>query len=386
MSQHDRNIHKVLERTLLQEGFDLTDLVPVPLQGDRIMRIRTLEEAFDGFLNEPHSGEDISYIVKIRPRKINLSDTAQPPISSVEGSDKVYRPDGSLNVAYLEHSAELLLCSGEYTLARNIYQTIYQSGQRAAQSLAGMGLCYEREGRSDLAIEKYEASITYHPSIDIFYRLIGLLIAAKKDRSAAEVIARALSVKDVSDEIRFELYKAAGNCWLRSDREDEAEHSYRRALEIRPSADEVRANLGWLYIKKEQWNAAKRCFQDALASRSQNDSARTGLAKCFEMEGLSREAYEEYARSLEVNLAQPQALYRVIALSFELKQYGPAERVLSSYCDTQPLNTHILYSLAAMQFHLGKIQAARQTVQKILDVKPGHSGAKELAQRMSRYA
>jgi tetratricopeptide (TPR) repeat protein len=380
MSHLDRSLHRLLEQRLSQEGYELQDWVPIQLSGDRIARMRTLEEALDEIEQTP--GEGVTYLIRVNPRQI-----AQPVEAKVEEEkeQKLYLPDGQINIPYLEQNAELLLASGEHALARNIYSTIYQSGQRTAQALYGMARCYEKENKIDLAVEKFEASIAYQPMLDAFYRLSALLIYQKKDRSAAEVLERALTLKGLGDDVQYEFHKAAGNCWTRAGRYEEAHKQYSLALHLKPNAEEVRANLGWLYLEQGQLSSAKRCFQDAIASNPNHERALFGLAKCFESEGLKAEAYGALVKTLERNNAHIQALLLLVKLAFELKHYGPAERLAMQYCDSQPVNPSLLYSLAAMQFHLGKMDEARSTVEKVLSIKPGHSGAQDLLQKMIKY-
>ena len=207
----------------------------------------------------------------------------------------------------------------------------------------------------------------------------------KKDRYAAEVVERALNIKDIPAEMRFELHKTAGNCWLRMDRFDEADKHFAKALEIRPSADDIRSNLGSSYLKQKRLNEAKRVFQDATASNPRNDRAQMGLAVCLENEGMKKEAHDAYAKALEANISNAAALYGLMRLAYELKIYGSAERLTAEFCETQPISVDILFSLAGLQFHLGKMEQARHTIAKIQQVKPGHPGTQDLIQRMSRY-
>jgi hypothetical protein len=42
------------------------------------------------------------------------------------------------------------------------------------------------------------------------------------------------------------------------------------------------------------------------------------------------------------------------------------------------VNANLLYSLAGLQYHLGRIADARATTSRILELQPQHAGAQEL--------
>src|SRR5205814_2380682 len=108
---------------------------------------------------------------------------------------------------------------------------------------------------------------------------------------------------------------------------DEADRHFFKALEIRPSADEVRSNLGSSYLKQRRLPDAKRAFQDAVASNPANGKAQMGLAVCLEQEGLKREAHDAYGRALETDVSNAAALYGLMRLAYELKTHAYAEKL-----------------------------------------------------------
>lgn len=401
MSQFDRSLQRSMESQLSAEGYDLLDLTRIPVSGDRITRVRTLEEVMSEFDQDMDEGAS-TYIVRIRPKKLeedlnseHLGADGNRGENSRENQResnreapevKLYQPDGTLNISYLEHNAQVLIESRDYSLARNIYQTILQSGQRIAQCLYGIGLCFEYEGKLDLALAKFEESITYHPSMESLFHASKILIRQGKDRYAAETLERALNLKTLSESVRFELHKCAGNCWTRLDHFEEAEKHYRLALKLQSSSDEIRSNLGSLYLRQNRLDDARRSFQDAVASNPANTRAWLGLAATQESSGYKQEAYESYVKALELNSSDARAVSSLVRLAYELKNYSAAERLVSQYCEGNPLSVHLLYALAGLQFHIGKIREAAETSEKILSLKPGFEGAVDLLRRIGRYS
>ncbi|MCM2324664.1 MAG: tetratricopeptide repeat protein [Oligoflexia bacterium] len=360
------------------------DVLPLPAvsgQTDRLVRLKTLDEALQDFDSE------VGYLVQLKIRKTPppAPDPETPALKAPKnGQEAIYQTDGKLNLPYLLRNAELLLASGDTGLARNVFKAIHRSGERTALALDGIARCYEVEGKFEEARIHYEDSIAYQPDPAVYQRLASVLLRLKKEQGAAEVMERALNLRDLPTPARFELHKACGNCWTRLERHPDAERHYLRALEIDPNADEIRANLGALYLQSGRLPEAKRHFQDAIASNDRNARALTGLGSCLLNEGDKRGAHDAFARALDTELNNPTAVFYLVKCAYELKFYPTATRILEEYVQAAPVNTNLLYSLAGLQFHLGRIPDARSTAQRILELAPQHAGATELLGMMEQ--
>jgi tetratricopeptide (TPR) repeat protein len=384
-------IHETLGRRLDQEGYTL-ELVPIPKRGDRMVRIRTVEEALEEFQASATS-DTVTYLVQIREKPQENSRpaddaplVARPTTPQKTTFDGIYLPDGKLNLPFLFRNAETLLSTGEFALARNIFKAVLQSGEQSAAALYGLGRCCEAEGRLDDAVAHFEESLTYHPQLNTYRRLASLLINQKKDLRAADVLDSALKLKNLGQNDRFEIHKACGNCWLRAEHPEKAEQNYMSALEINPSADAIQVNLGALYLEGGRIEKAKGHFQEALASNPKNDKALAGLGSCLLSEGDKRGAHDSFVKALEINLSNPSAIFYLVKCAYEIKSYAAAARMLSEYIEVAPVNVNLLYSLAGLQFHLGKVPEANATVDRILQLQPDHSGAQELLKLIDRFS
>ncbi|MCM2276830.1 MAG: tetratricopeptide repeat protein [Oligoflexia bacterium] len=361
---------------LLGYEVDVLPIPPIAGQDGRLVRLKTLDEALREFDSEA------GYLVQLKPRRTPTAPAPQPAPAQARAAkptpENIYQGDGKLNLPYLLKTAELLLASGDAPLARNVYKAIHRSGERTAAALDGIARCYEAEGKLEEARIHYEESIAYQPDALVYQRLASVLIRLGKDHAAAEVIERALNLRELAAELRFELHKACGNCWTRADNAADAERHYTRALELDPDADEIRANLGALYLQSGRLPEAKRHFQDAIASNPRNHRALTGLGSCLLNEGDKRGAHDAFARALEAELNNPTAVFYLVKCAYELKFHATAARLLEEYVQIAPVNTNLLYSLAGLQFHLRRFPEAKATARRILEMTPKHPGATEL--------
>ena len=117
-------------------------------------------------------------------------------------------------------------------------------------------------------------------------------------------------------------------------------------------------------------------------SPRRHDKAWVGLGLCHVSEGTKEAAHDAFARSLELNLRNSTAIFHLVKCAYEVKKYATAEKLLSSYVDVAPVSPSLLYSLAGLQFHVGKKNEAAITARRILQIKGDHQGAKDLMNRI----
>lgn len=339
------------------------------------------------------SDEDNSYeyfLVQIRNPKVK--EVIPPPFAPVAAAAEAPLPVGAGAVAgsgpekedipFLADNAKILLEAGEVALARNIYRAILKTGDASDVAYAGLAACSDKEGLVDQAIQFAWDSVAFAPNQQGYQLLSQLLVQQGRDQEAAQALGRALRSLDLSLQEKAEYQKMIGNCHARLGQGPEAEKAYKKALEWSPSSDEVQANLGSLYLEQGQMAEAKRCYQDALAANPENDKAWVGLGLCSVAEGNKEAAHDAFARSLELNLRNSTAVFHLVKCAYEIKKYATAEQLLSAYVEVAPVSPSLLYSLAGLQFHVGKKNDAAITARRILQIKADHSGAKELMNRI----
>ncbi len=373
-----KNITADLQIGLEREGLELVDFVEVPTASDRIVRFRTIQEVlaeFSGLDGE----EGQTYVFHVRKNRA-------PPVGidvvgqTTSVNDAIYLANGKLNTDYLVDNAKILFQAGDYAASRMIYAALAKSTERTAEGLLGLARCLEAEGKTDAAMKAYDDTVLYYPSIDVYRRYAALLIRNQKDQQAAEIIERALLLKDLSEKARYELHQAAGNAWLRASSPAKAERHYRKALERNPHSDAVAANLGNLCMGQKRYDEARIAFEEALRVNPENERAWFGLGSIELTLGNKREALVAFASSLEIKIQQPQAIFHLVKCAYETKEFASAKELLKQYVDVSPFNPHLLYSLAGLEYHLGERTAATRTARTILQIQPGHVEATKLIQ------
>lgn len=352
------------------------EFIHIPEGKDLSTRLRFIKDILEQW------DQDASVaIVRMQNSSLKIAS----PSPQMHTNESIYLPNGKLNVPYLIQNANLLFAAGEYSLSKNIFKTLLQSGEKAAQIHLGLGQCLEAENKLEDARKHYEESITFQGTVEAYRALGNLLIRLKRDLAAADVFERALSLKDLTVKTRFELHKASGNAWTRCHRKTEAEAHYKKALTLDPLADEIKTNLGALYLQIGQGNEARRYFEAALTTNPKSAAARMGLAILAMNQGDKRAAHDLFAKSLDIELQNATAIYYLVKCAYEIRSYAVAARIVEQYTQVAPVNINLLYSLAGLQFHLGRLKEARETIRRILKISPEHTASKELLGLIIKY-
>lgn len=114
--------------------------------------------------------------------------------------------------------------------------------------------------------------------------VVGTLWQEAQDHDRAENLHEALKLYqrllgfDISESLRFEIYKGIGNTLLKSGDISGAEKSYQNAHKIFPANLSLIVNLGVLEIQKGNYELAKEKFVQVIQIKDSNDLAWVGLA------------------------------------------------------------------------------------------------------------
>ena len=286
---------------------------------------------------------------------------------------------------FLIKNGELLFTAGDIALAKNIFVALLKSGEKSEVAHYWLAHCADREGDTERAVSHFQASIAFDPQFNTFKQLAQLYIKNEKHTEAAHVFERSLLKHDFEPSKVFEIHKACGNCYSKTTTPIKSEAHYLKALAIDSKADDVLANLGALYLQLGRTQEARKFFEDAVSRNHKNDRALSGLGSCFVLNREMKQAHDHFAKSLEIQIQNPTAIFHLVKCAYELKSYTAAEHLLREYIDASPVNANLLYSLAGLQFHLGKIVEAVKTTDQILMMQNAHAGAKELKKVLEKY-
>jgi tetratricopeptide (TPR) repeat protein len=99
--------------------------------------------------------------------------------------------------------------------------------------------------------------------------------------------------------------------------------------------------------------------------------------------GQKAEALDCFVKTLEIEIRNPTSVFYLVKCAYETKKYEDAERLVMKFVEVAPVNANLLYSLAGLHYHLGRIEDALRVANKIQQIKPDHHGARELIEMIA---
>lgn len=102
----------------------------------------------------------------------------------------------------------------------------------------------------------------------------------------------------------------------------------------------------------------------------------------FWKQGEKEKAFQKYCDALNSNIENTQALTDLTKAAYDLGCFEAAEKYLNEYLAFHPANLNILFSLAGIQFKSGKIEQAKENLDKIFVFDSNHKNAIQLMKKI----
>ena len=153
---------------------------------------------------------------------------------------------------------------------------------------------------------------------------------------------------------------------------DKAIRRYRQQAKLQPNSAKIQTDLGNLYKKKQQWQAAVACYQKAIALDSQYALAYLNLAKIFVREGKSEQAADYLYRALSLKPELAPAKNHFYLGNTFVKQ-GKLEQAIDCYqraVDLQPNFPEVYYLLGEIWSRRGQKRQAIDCFEQAVALEP----------------
>lgn len=157
---------------------------------------------------------------------------------------------------------------------------------------------------------------------------------------------------------------------------------------LRANPESVRAICGLGVLRASQGDTAQavELFERAAQLEPESDVALAGLGFMAANNNEAEKAWDLYQRALKSNPENIRALLGLLEIGYLLKRYAEVEQAIKAYLDMHPGDLDFLYSLAGCYYVQGRLEEARQEVDKIVLFEPGHDKALELKELIESRA
>lgn len=178
-----------------------------------------------------------------------------------------------------------------------------------------------------------------------------------------------------------EQHWIAAKALARLGRLAEAETCYREALKRRADAD-IEGELGILLVSMKRMPEARSRLEAALAERPDLDRARASLGLIALEEGNPGEAFGHFNAALEASYDHLVLIEPFIQSAQSSGYLEEAERVLARYAGFYPGNLDLACRHAEVLAMLERRDEARERLEMVLALSPGHAAAEALLDRL----
>ncbi len=271
----------------------------------------------------------------------------------------------------LETYGDALLRAGRPGEARRRYERALAIDPQSRKALLGLGELALRDGALDEALARLQqaAELEFcdrevHARLARVHRRLGdtdsarretLLVRAYPDLAPVSDPVRALVTAEA---VSAKAYGQRGLRALAGGRLDEAEQSFRLALDLNAASVRNHLNLAGVLVRQGRTGEAMTYFEDALALDDRDPEVHNNLAVALMELGRLDEAQDHLRTALQLDPDHDEAQFNVGTI---LHQRGAVEEAVTAYhhaLEINPVNVPAHLALARLHAARGNTEAA----------------------------
>ncbi len=269
----------------------------------------------------------------------------------------------------------------KFDKAESFYQQALTKDPSLVEGLSRLMSAYLAQGQADKAIAAARAQIAKVPDSSGFYDLLGtVLFNAHKDFPNAEAALRkALEL----DRNNTDAQQKLGEVLVAEGHPDQALALYQQALKDNPSNVAVYILSGEIYETRQDWDDAKKMYQQALAIVPDHPLASNNLAYVMLQQGGNVDLALSMAQTARRGM--PDSPNAADTLGWAYYQKGVYPSAISQFQEAlklaekrgQPDDPTVHYHLGLAYGKANQTSQARQQFEKAVKLKPDYPDAKK---------
>jgi tetratricopeptide (TPR) repeat protein len=219
------------------------------------------------------------------------------------------------------------------------------------------------QGRADVALRAFEATLEINPAHAASYNALGYVYYQQNRlEDAFGAFEQASRIAPDSDVIQ-------NNLGLVLDHRGETERaldSLRRAADLSHNVPQVYVNLGNLYLGKDDWLHAGRAYREALRLDPQLAAAHYNLGVAYYHLRQSTDAQGKFEQALQVDPGLQAAYLGLGIVAFEQSRFGAAQSALQRAVELNPRDANAYYYLGLIYNTLGHQEQAIEAFERAI--------------------
>jgi len=181
----------------------------------------------------------------------------------------------------------------------------------------------------------------------------------------------------MSGHLDYEINKELGECYLFMGELDKAEEYYKKAVTSNGIHPDPYLGLATVAVQRGDLNDALVMYEKAHKIEP-SDKSLSGIALIRMENGDKENAFALFVEAVRMNPENMVALFSLIRLGHEMDRVADIMPYLRDYLEIHPAKHEVRFSLAGCLICLDQKDAAREHLEKILEMNPDFEAAKEL--------
>ncbi len=255
---------------------------------------------------------------------------------------------------------------------------------RDRNGLQNLGELMKKQGRYDEAVEQYRLALEIDPDFALGWAgLADAHLLAGRHEEAAEAARKSLSIDPDSPNTAAldSLLGRASTATIHSraetlrgqQRHDEALALYREALELDSEFAPAIAGMGIAFFELERYEEAIESIERVLVlapELPEASSLHRVTGRALQELGRTEEAAAQFARTLELDPRDTEALDRLGFLRFNAGRYEEAIEHYRALLDVNPSDATAHSNLGVALLSLERYEEASRTLERSLELDP----------------
>ncbi len=181
----------------------------------------------------------------------------------------------------------------------------------------------------------------------------------------------------MSGHLDYEINKELGECYLFMGELDKAEEYYKKAVSSNGIHPDPYLGLATVAVQRGALDEAMLMYEKAHKIEPTGKSL-SGIALIHMENGEKESAFSMFVEALKMHPENMVALFSLIRLGHELDRVAEIIPYLKDYLEIDPAKHEVRYSLAGCLVCLEEKDAAKDHLEKILEMDPDFEAATEM--------
>jgi len=296
----------------------------------------------------------------------------KPDLSSQKAKESLPDPKDFILVADQADIGFSHYAKGELTEAVEAFQQVLQANPNDISTHFMLGLVYERQKKTDLAIREYQETLRLDPTYLDARRQMGMLLAAQGNLAQAQAeFKEALRLNPNHKEVHSLLAAT----YLFNQQFEEARAEIQKALALDPNFADAHYNLGLLYARSGSLERAIEELQTALRLKPSYQTAHLELGDLYLLTGKPDQAAVELQKAVQALPDQVKPRIHLGIAYYSLHQEDQAIMEIQKALTLDPNNPEAFFHLGVAYGQKGQTDKALESYHRALKAKPDYVDA-----------